>query len=86
MFHILFSILGVILGLSALLAVYMLVTLKVFSQKLAALDVLTTLITGAIVILSVVFESYLLLDIALIYAILSFTVLLLAARYLERGI
>jgi len=38
------------------------------------------------VILSLVFDSSFLLDIALVYAILSFAAVLLVARYLEGGL
>ncbi len=76
----------IILGLSALLAAYELVSFKESSKKAAVLDIMTALITAVIVVLSFVFNSSFLLDIALVYTILSFTAILLAARYLERGI
>jgi len=75
-----------ILGAAALLALYKLATFKEASKKVLVLDVLTTLITGVLVILSLVFDSSFLLDIALVYAILSFAAVLLVARYLEGGL
>jgi multicomponent Na+:H+ antiporter subunit F len=50
------------------------------------LDVLTTIITGALVLTALVQGSSFLLDIALVYAILSFAAVLLVARYLERSV
>ncbi|MQY76632.1 MAG: cation:proton antiporter [Spirochaeta sp.] len=75
-----------ILGAAALLALYKLVTFKEASKKVLVLDVLTTLITGVLVLLSLVFDSSFLLDIALVYAILSFAAVLVVARYLEGGL
>ena len=75
-----------ILGAAALLALYKLVTFKEASKKALVLDVLTTLITGVLVVLSLVFDSAFLLDIALVYAILSFAAVLVVARYLEGGL
>ncbi len=75
-----------ILAAAALLALYKLVTFKEASKKVLVLDVLTTLITGVLVVLSLVFDSAFLLDIALVYAILSFAAVLVVARYLEGGL
>lgn len=79
-------ILFLILGTAAILALYKLVTFKEASKKVLILDVLTTLITGVLVLLSLFFGSSFLLDIALVYAILSFAVVLVVARYLEGGL
>ncbi len=80
------TIVFLILGAAALLALYKLVTFKEASKKVLVLDVLTTLITGVLVVLSLVFDSSFLLDIALVYAILSFAAVLVVARYLEGGL
>jgi multicomponent Na+:H+ antiporter subunit F len=50
------------------------------------LDVLTTVITGALALLAWVAGSPFLLDVALVYAVLSFAAVLLVARYLERSL
>jgi multicomponent Na+:H+ antiporter subunit F len=79
-------IIFLILAAAAMLALYKLVTFKEASKKVLVLDVLTTLITGVLVVLSLVFDSSFLLDIALVYAILSFAAVLVVARYLEGGL
>jgi multicomponent Na+:H+ antiporter subunit F len=56
------------------------------SRKVVVLDVLTTMVTGALVVAAIASGSGFLLDIALVYAILSFAAVLVVARYLERGI
>jgi multicomponent Na+:H+ antiporter subunit F len=76
----------VILGLAALLAVFTLIRTRRAAGKVVVLDVLTTLITGVLVLLSFVFDTRFLLDIAIVYALLSFAAVLVVARYLEKGL
>lgn len=80
------AVLLVIIGLGALLAFLLLLTARQATRKVVVLDVLTTISTGVLVALSYIFDTAFLLDIALIYAILSFAAVLLVARYLERGL
>ena len=79
-------ILSLILGAAAILAMYKLLTFKEATKKVLMIDLLSTLITGVIVLLSLFFDSSFLLDIALVYAIISFAVVLVVARYLEGGL
>ena len=76
----------VILGVAAAMAVYKLIAFRESSRKVVVLDILTTLITGLLVILAHVFDTPFLLDIALVYAILAFAAVLVVARYLEGSI
>jgi multicomponent Na+:H+ antiporter subunit F len=75
-----------LLALAGVLAASKLVRSPAPSTKAVALDVLTTIITGALVLTALVQGSAFLLDIALVYAILSFAAVLLVARYLERSV
>jgi multicomponent Na+:H+ antiporter subunit F len=75
-----------LLALAGALAVSKLVSSSAASTKAVALDVLTTIITGALVLTALVQDSAFLLDIALVYAILSFAAVLLVARFLERSV
>lgn len=75
-----------LLALAGVLAVSKLVSSPAPSTKAVSLDVLTTIITGALVLTALVQGSAFLLDIALVYAILSFAAVLLVARYLERSL
>ncbi len=74
-----------LLAAGALLALVRMIFSKESSTKAIVLDVLTTLVTAVIVLLALLFQSSFLLDIALVYAILSFAAVLVVARYLERG-
>jgi len=54
-------------------------------DRVVAFDVLTILSIGAIVIAAVVARRAIYLDVALVYALLSFLGVIVAARYLEGG-
>jgi multicomponent Na+:H+ antiporter subunit F len=71
-----------ILGLAAVLGIVKLITAKETSWK----DVLTTLSAAVLLLLAFVLESDFLMDIALVYAVLSFAAVLVVARYMERGL
>jgi multicomponent Na+:H+ antiporter subunit F len=73
-------VLGALVGLAALFRVRLAV------EKMVVLDVMTTLITGLLLLLSLVFQKSFILDIALVYAILSFGAVMVVARYREGGI
>lgn len=74
------TVLGAILGITALIRT------RVVMEKMVALDVLTTLTTGLLLIVSLVFKKSFILDIAIVYAILSFGAVMVVARYREGGI
>jgi multicomponent Na+:H+ antiporter subunit F len=83
------SILFITLGLTLLGAVVGIVALirnRIFMEKMVSLDVLTTLTTGLLLIVSLLFKKSFILDIALVYAILSFGAVMVVARYREGGI
>jgi len=56
------------------------------ADRIIALDNLTIIITAGLVLLSLVFERYIYLDVALIYGVLSFIGVLTLARYMEDGL
>ncbi len=74
-----------ILSVGAIIGLIALLKMKLVVEKMVVLDVLTTLVTGVLVVISLVFRASFVLDIALIYAILSFGAVLVVARYTERG-
>lgn len=79
-------VIPIILGVAAVLSVIRLISLRQVSGKAVVLDVLTTITTGMLIIAALLFDSSFLLDITLIYAILSFAAVLVVARYMERSI
>ena len=83
---IMMTIVLAIVGIAALMAVYKLVRFPDTASKVAVLDVITTVTTGVLVIFSAIFDTPFVLDIAVVYAILSFAAVVLISRYLERSI
>lgn len=83
--NIVLIIVFVILGVSAVMATIKLIAAKKASWKAVVLDILTTLTTGVLILLSFVLDSAFLVDIALVYAVLSFAAVMVVARYLEGG-
>ena len=75
-----------VMGVAIALAAAGLVIFRATSRKVVVLDVLTTMVTGGLVVAAIVSGSSFVLDIALVYAILSFAAVLVVARYLEGGI
>ena len=56
------------------------------SDRIVALDSLTTITTAGLVILGLYFNRYIYIDVALIYAVLGFIGVLTLARYMEGGL
>lgn len=75
-----------ILAVGAVIGIYSLISMKLPVEKMVALDVITTLVGAVLLILSLVFNSVFILDVTIVYAILSFGAVLVVARFKERGI
>ncbi|MEZ5767081.1 MAG: monovalent cation/H+ antiporter complex subunit F [Paracoccaceae bacterium] len=76
---------GVLLALAFLLAMIRFATGPRAVDRVVAFDVLTVLSISAIVIAALVAGRTIYLDVALVYALLSFLGVIVAARYLEGG-
>ncbi|MCB1348483.1 MAG: pH regulation protein F [Maritimibacter sp.] len=76
---------GVLLALAFLLAMIRFATGPRAVDRVVAFDVLTVLSISAIVIAALVAGRAIYLDVALVYALLSFLGVIVAARYLEGG-
>jgi multicomponent Na+:H+ antiporter subunit F len=55
-------------------------------NRAMALDVMTTISVALLVVLALVFEREIYIDVALVYAVLSFIGILVIARFLEKGV
>ena len=75
-----------LLVLGALIGTIALIKAKITMEKMVALDMLTTLTTGLLLVVSLIVGNVFILDIAIVYAILSFGAVLVVARYREGGI
>ncbi len=56
------------------------------SDRVVALDNLTTISTAGLVLLGFIFQRFIYIDVSLIYGVLSFVGVLTIARYLEGGL
>ncbi len=56
------------------------------ADRAVALDTINTLVVATMVLLGAAFNQVVLLDVALVYALLSYVGTLYIARYLERGL
>ena len=75
-----------LLGLGIMLAAIHFVKGPTPSDRVVALDVLTTITTAGLVYLSLFFDRTIYLDVSLIYGVLGFIGVLTLARYLEGGL
>jgi len=74
------ALVGMILGF------FRVVIGKSIESRIVAIDVLTTISAGIIVIYAFLTRNSLFLDVALVYSLLSFVGVVAAARYLEGGL
>ncbi len=65
-----------------LLAMVRLVKGPTSADRVVALDAINTLVVAAMIVLGVVFQQFIFIDVAIIYALLSFVGTLYIAKYL----
>ncbi len=75
-----------IVGLALLLAFYRFVKGPLASDRVVAADTMSVTTTSLLVFLGYLFERFIYLDIALIFAVLGFIGVIVIARYLEGGV
>ncbi|GFR34689.1 monovalent cation/H+ antiporter complex subunit F [Thermobrachium celere] len=74
----------IVLGM--LLSIIRLVKGDSIESRVVAIDVLTTITSSLIIVFAFLTDNTLLLDVALVYGLLSFVGVVAVARYLEGGI
>jgi len=85
MADVLISAAALVMLAAFLLALYRFLKGPSVADRVVAFDVLTIVTTTAIVLVAYVEGRAIYLDVALIYALLSFLGVIVVARYLERG-
>ncbi len=81
-----FIIIISVISLGALFALVRFIKGPTTSDRVVALDTLSVMLIAVLVLLAFVFERYIYIDVALIYAVLGFIGIITIARYLEGGI
>ena len=79
----LFAYAAVILGLAAFVMLGRLIAGPTLADRAVALDAMNTLVVALMIVLSVLFDSVVMVDVAIVYAGLSFVGTMFIARYLE---
>lgn len=74
---------AVLLGFYILLALARLLAGPTLPDRVVALDTINTLVVITMVVLTVVFNQIIYVDIAIVYALLSFITTLFIAKYME---
>ncbi len=77
------AIFFVLIGIGVILSFIRVIIGPTSSDRVAALDTMNVMLTGLIVVLAYVFNRSIYLDIALVYALLSFLETIVISRYLE---
>ncbi|MCF7936395.1 MAG: cation:proton antiporter [Synergistales bacterium] len=73
------------LGLVALIMIGRLIAGPTVPDRIVALDAINTLAVGIMILLAAVYESVVMVDVAIVYAALAFVGTLFLARYVEGG-
>jgi multicomponent Na+:H+ antiporter subunit F len=76
----------VTIGLAILLCFLRMLKGPTAPDRAVAVDTIATITTALLVLLGSIFERYVYLDVALVYAVLTFIGLVAIARFLEKGI
>ena len=79
----LFAYSAVVLGLAAFVMLGRLIAGPTLADRAVALDAMNTLVVALMIVLSVIFDSGVMVDVAIVYAGLSFVGTMFIARYLE---
>ncbi|MCD6558718.1 monovalent cation/H+ antiporter complex subunit F [Palaeococcus sp. (in: euryarchaeotes)] len=75
-----------IIAIATLLSMYRVFRGPTTVDRLVAVDIMTTITTGLMVLFALYYKRAIFLDVALVYAILAFLGVIAFARYLEGGI
>ena len=80
-----FALVFLILGMAILAVTGRLIMGPTIPDRVVALDTINTLLVAAMIILGAIFDSIVMVDIAIVYAALSFVGTLFIARHVEGG-
>ncbi|WP_461865600.1 monovalent cation/H+ antiporter complex subunit F [Thermococcus sp.] len=75
-----------LIAIATLLSLYRVFRGPTTVDRLVAVDIMTTITTGLMVLFALQYKRMIFLDVALVYAVLAFLGVIAFARYLEGGI
>ena len=76
---------AIVLGICVILALVRLMLGPTIPDRIVALDTINTIVIVIMIILGAAFKEIILIDVAIVYALLSFVTTLFIAKYIEKG-
>jgi multicomponent Na+:H+ antiporter subunit F len=76
---------AIFLGVCAMVALVRVFLGPTTPDRLVGLDTINTIVIMTMVVLGIAFEEVILIDVAIVYALLSFITTLFIAKYMEKG-
>ena len=83
---IIISISLIMIGLASIFSMYRIFKGPSAADRVVAVDIMTTITAGLMVLFSLYYDRPIFLDVALVYAVLAFLGVIVFARYLEDGL
>ena len=83
---IIISISLILIGIAAIFSMYRIFKGPSAADRVVAVDIMTTITAGLMVLFSFYYDRSIFLDVALVYAVLAFLGVIAFARYLEGGL
>lgn len=75
-----------LIGLGIILCLFRILKGPTAFDRMVGLDTASTVTTALLVLLGFIFKRYVYLDVALVYALLTFVGVIVIARYMEKGL
>ncbi|MCO6042142.1 monovalent cation/H+ antiporter complex subunit F [Thermococcus alcaliphilus] len=76
----------ILIALAVVLSMYRFFRGPTTADRIVAVDIMTTLTTGLMVLFALYYRRAIFLDVALVYAVLAFVGVISFARYMEGGL
>ena len=76
---------AVVLGVCIIIAIVRVILGPEAPSRIVGLDTINTLVVTSMVVLGAAFEEVIFIDVAIVYALLSFVTTLFIAKYIEKG-
>ncbi|WP_087036343.1 monovalent cation/H+ antiporter complex subunit F [Thermococcus litoralis] len=76
----------ILIALAVVLSMYRFFRGPTTADRIVAVDIMTTLTTGLMVLFALYYRRAIFLDVALVYAVLAFLGVITFARYMEGGL
>jgi len=76
---------AVVLGVCIVIAIVRVILGPKAPSRIVGLDTINTLVVASMVVLGAAYEEVIFIDVAIVYALLSFVTTLFIAKYIEKG-